>query len=258
MVSDADDLSTTQMQSFAAWTNLAETTFILEPKDSSADYKLRIFTPVREMMFAGHPTLGSCAAWQRWGDEPKAKATAVQECGIGLVDIYLDGGRNAFVALDTKIDALPFERLDTIIKKLGVAENKIVGSAYLENGPVWTAIELDDVETVLNVDSFPIKYDDFGPIGFFAVNKAQPEIDFNVRMLAPSSGMAEEPITGALNAALAKWLLSQGRLNDSLIIAQGQKIGREGRVYVNLLKRDEGYITIGGETQILLEGHILL
>ena len=178
-------------------------------------------------MFAGHPTLGSCAAWQRWGDEPKAKATVVQECGIGLVDIYLDGGRNAFVALDTKIDALPFERLDTIIKKLGVAANKIVGSAYLENGPVWTAIELDDVETVLNVDNSLIKYDDFGPVGFFAVNKAQPEIDFNVRMLAPSSGMAEEPITGALNAALAKWLLSQGRLNESLIIAQGQKICRE-------------------------------
>ena len=77
MVSDADDLSTTQMQSFTAWTNLAETTFILEPKDSSADYKLRIFTPVREMMFAGHPTLGSCAAWQRWGGEPKAKAIVV-------------------------------------------------------------------------------------------------------------------------------------------------------------------------------------
>ena len=77
-------------------------------------------------------------------------------------------------------------------------------------------------------------------------------------MLAPSSGMAEEPITGFLNAALAKWLFSQGRLNDSLIEAQGQKIGWEGRVYVNLLKRDEGYITIGGETQILLEGHILL
>ena len=70
--------------------------------------------------------------------------------------------------------------------------------------------------------------------------------------------MAEEPITGALNAALAKWLFSQGRLNDSLIIAQGQKIGREGRVYVNLLDRDESHITINGETQILIEGHVLL
>ncbi|MDG2295179.1 MAG: PhzF family phenazine biosynthesis isomerase [Paracoccaceae bacterium] len=73
VVNDADDLSTAQMQSFAAWTNLAETTFILEPDDPFADYKLRIFTPVREMLFAGHPTLGSCAALQRWGGQPKAK-----------------------------------------------------------------------------------------------------------------------------------------------------------------------------------------
>ena len=136
-----------------AWTNLTETTFILGPKDSSADYKLRIFTHVRKMTFAGHPTLGSCVASQRWGGEPKAKGIVVQECGIGLVDIYLDGGRNAFVAPDTKIDALPYERLDAIIKKLGIAKNKIVGSACLENCPVRTAIELDDVETVLNVDN---------------------------------------------------------------------------------------------------------
>ena len=175
-----------------------------------------------------------------------------------MVNIYLDGGRNAFVAPDTKITALPFERLNAIIKKLGIAEDKIVGSAYLENGPVWIAIELDNVKTVLNVDSTLIKYDDFGQIGFFAVNKAQPEINYNVRMLAPSSGMAEDPITGSLNAALAKWLFSQGRLNDSLIKAQGQKIGWEGRVYVNLLNRDEGHITICGETQILIEGRVLI
>ena len=77
-------------------------------------------------------------------------------------------------------------------------------------------------------------------------------------MLAPSSGMAEDPITGSLNAALAKGLFSLGRLNNSLIIAQGEKIGREGRVYVDLLDRDEEHITIGGETQILIEGQVTL
>ena len=258
VVNDADALSTAQMQSFAAWTNLAETTFILKSDDPFADYKLRIFTPVREMLFAGHPTLGSCAAWQRWGGQPKAKNAVVQECGIGLVDIHLDGGRNAFVAPATKIEAMPPDRLEGITKKLGIARDKILGSARLENGPVWNAIELDDAEAVLNIDSSLVKYGDFGPIGLLGINKDQSEIDFNVRMLAPSSGMAEDPITGSLNAALAKWLFSQGRLNNSLIIAQGEKIGREGQVYVDLLDTDEGHITIGGETQILIEGQVLL
>lgn len=258
VVNDADDLSTAQMQSFAAWTNLAETTFILKPFDPNADYKLRIFTPVREMLFAGHPTLGSCAAWQRWGGQPKAKNTIVQQCGIGLVDVHLDDGRNAFVAPATKIETLPPDRLDGITKKLGITRDKVLGSARLENGPVWNAIELEDAEEVLNIDASLVKYSDFGPIGFLGINQDQSKVDFTVRMLAPSSGMAEDPITGSLNAALAKWLFSQGRLNNSLIIAQGEKIGREGRVYVDLLDTDEGHITIGGETQILIEGQVLL
>ncbi|MDH3453389.1 MAG: PhzF family phenazine biosynthesis isomerase, partial [Gammaproteobacteria bacterium] len=71
VVVEAEGLSDAQYQNFAAWTNLAETTFLLPPTDSSADYKVRIFTPSREMPFAGHPTLGSCAAWLHAGGVPK-------------------------------------------------------------------------------------------------------------------------------------------------------------------------------------------
>ena len=117
VVNDADDLSSEQMQSLAAWTNLAQTTFILGSDDPTADYKLRIFSPVREMLFAGHPTLRSCAAWHHWGGEPKTKGVVIQDCGIGLVDIYIGGSRVAFVAPDTKIDTLPSERLEGIVKK---------------------------------------------------------------------------------------------------------------------------------------------
>ena len=176
VVNDADDLSTAQMQSFAAWTNLAETTFILKPDDPNADYKLRIFNPVREMLFAGHPTRGSCAAWQRWGGQPKAKNTIVQQCGIGLVDVHLDDGRNAFVAPATKIETLPPDRLDGITKKLGITRDKVLGSARLENGPVWNAIELEDAEEVLNIDASLVKYSDFGPIGFWGSTKISPRL----------------------------------------------------------------------------------
>ncbi|KAG9088103.1 hypothetical protein FS749_002410 [Ceratobasidium sp. UAMH 11750] len=70
VVLSSGDLSTEEMQRFAAWTNLSETTFLLPPTDpEKADYKLRIFTIYRELKFAGHPTLGSCRAWLESGGE---------------------------------------------------------------------------------------------------------------------------------------------------------------------------------------------
>ncbi|MCP4768687.1 MAG: PhzF family phenazine biosynthesis protein [Gammaproteobacteria bacterium] len=71
VVVDGDGLDDITMHRFAAWTNLAETTFILPPREPEADYRLRIFTPTREMLFAGHPTLGSCAAWLHCGGQSK-------------------------------------------------------------------------------------------------------------------------------------------------------------------------------------------
>lgn len=63
VVHDADGLSEAEMAAFARWTNLSETTFLLQPTDEQADYRVRIFTPGGELPFAGHPTLGSCYAW---------------------------------------------------------------------------------------------------------------------------------------------------------------------------------------------------
>ena len=91
VVVDAEGLDDRQMQDFAAWTNLAETTFLLPPTDPVADYQVRIFTPTREMPFAGHPTLGSCAAWLHAGGKPKQHDLVRQECAVGIVEIDLRG-----------------------------------------------------------------------------------------------------------------------------------------------------------------------
>jgi len=106
VVLEGDDLSDEAMFAFAAWTNLAETTFLLPAKDPTADYELRIFTPAREMLFAGHPTLGSCAAWLHAGGTPKQAGVVRQECGVGIVDIQLNGSVPAFVAPPTDILAM--------------------------------------------------------------------------------------------------------------------------------------------------------
>src|ERR1700689_2347346 len=84
VVHDSDALSSDQMAAVARWTNLSETTFLLSPTDPAADYRLRIFTPSRELPFAGHPTLGSARAWLTAGGVPRGERV-VQQCPAGLV-----------------------------------------------------------------------------------------------------------------------------------------------------------------------------
>ena len=87
VVVDGDGLDDRRMQRFAHWTNLSETTFVLPPTDPAADYRVRIFTPVAELPFAGHPTIGTCHAWLEAGGTAAVDGEIVQECGIGLVRI---------------------------------------------------------------------------------------------------------------------------------------------------------------------------
>src|SRR5690349_14922159 len=97
VVHDADGLDDGEMQAFARWTNLSETTFLLRPTDPSADYRLRIFTPGAELPFAGHPTIGSAHAWLEAGGTARSEHELLQECGLGLVRIRR-AGRLAFAA----------------------------------------------------------------------------------------------------------------------------------------------------------------
>jgi len=98
VVLDADGLSTDEMRRFARWTNLSETTFVLPPTKPTADYRVRIFTPVMELPFAGHPTLGTCHAWLDCGHSSSDKARIVQECEAGLVPIQRTADGLAFAA----------------------------------------------------------------------------------------------------------------------------------------------------------------
>ena len=77
VVLDGTGLCTGDMQRFAHWMNLSETTFVLPPSDAGADYRVRIFTPVAELPFAGHPTLGTCHAWLATGGTPRQAGTIV-------------------------------------------------------------------------------------------------------------------------------------------------------------------------------------
>jgi PhzF family phenazine biosynthesis protein len=257
VVVDGEGLSEDEMRSFAAWTNLAETTFILPVEDDTADYRLKIFSPTREMLFAGHPTLGSCAAWLHSGGKPRNPGLVRQECGVGIVEIDItDSQWPAFTAPPTRIKPMREETYQAITEILEIPLEQILHHAELDNGPVWQAFQLDSAESVLALDSSRVRWPEFKALGFIGAHAEGNECDYEVRMLAPSSGMSEDPITGSLNSALAHWLQAEGRLDKSVLVAQGSNIGRHGRVAINPVGPTS--VKIGGRTHILIEGSLLL
>lgn len=254
VVVDGEGLSDEAMRRFAAWTNLAETTFLFPPADPANDYQVRIMTPSREMPFAGHPTLGSCMAWLHSGGVPKTPGVVQQECGVGVVKIHVtDNALPAFEAPPTQIQEMDVAHRADILNTLGISEQQVLRSVQLDNGPVWQAFELASAEDVLAIDSSLVRWPGFKAIGLIGAHPSGSECDFEVRMLAPSSGMSEDPITGSLNAALAHWLQSQGRLEQALRIAQGTVINRTGRVAIS---SDSDAVRIGGDVHILIEGQV--
>ena len=250
----ADALSDTQMQRIANWTNLSETTFLCKPTDANADYRVRIFTPERELPFAGHPTLGTCHVWLGLGNTPQ-RSEIVQECGVGLVRIRRDGLRLAFAAPPLRRGGpLEPELLERITKALALDPGAIKGSQWIDNGPGWAGILLATRGELLSVErdyaALPGQ-----PIGLVApCDPAHDDTDaqFEVRAFV-STRAAEDPVTGSLNASLAQWLIGAGLAPETYIASQGTVLGRAGRIHVTRAGTD---IWIGGEVVTCIEGSI--
>lgn len=195
-VLDADGLTSDEMQRIARWTNLSETTFVLP--SSKADYQVRIFTPVQELPFAGHPTLGTCHAWLQAGGQ--AGEVVVQECAAGLIRIRR-GERLAFQA-PPLVRSGPVAEADRALAALGLTD--AIDVQWVDNGPGWVAVLLSDPDAVLALQ--PTDLDGFD-IGVVAPCDGYLE----VRAFFSVHGVCtEDPVTGSLNASVAGWLAELG------------------------------------------------
>ena len=254
VVMDGTGLSPEEMQNFTRWTNLSEATFLLPPTQPGADYRVRIFYPGRELPFAGHPTLGTCHAWLEAGGRPRGEYV-IQECGIGLVKLRRDGERLAFAAPPLrKGGPLPEEDLELIARGLRIARAEIVGHAWCDNGPTWRGVMLRSAQQVLSLqpDAAVLAGLD---IGVVAPHAAGSDVAFEVRAFFPgNNGMAEDPVTGSLNAALAQWLIGAGLAPRRYVAAQGTALSRAGRVHVE--QDERGDIWIGGASVTCIDGTV--
>ncbi len=254
VVFDAAALNDAQMQAFARWTNLSETTFLLPPTQAGADYRLRIFTPGGELPFAGHPTLGSCHAWLEAGGTPRG-VEVVQECGVGLVRIRRDGARLAFAAPPLRrsgpVDAATRGQ---VARALRIPASAMLDVQWVDNGPGWIGVRLRDAAAVLALEP------DFAAMAPLEVGVVGPcpdggECAFEVRAFVPTLGVPEDPVTGSLNAGLAQWLIGAGLAPPRYVASQGTRLDRAGRVHVQQQGED---IWIGGESFSCIAGSLRL
>lgn len=254
VVLDGAGLSDAEMQAFANWTNLSETTFVLPASDPAADYRVRIFTPKAELPFAGHPTLGTAHAMLEAGLARAKGGRLVQECAVGLVDLTVGEQGLSFrlprYALSDLADPEATAWIGAAVKG---------GAKAVDVGPVWLVAELQDVsalETLAHDERALAAY--YVPRGMTGATLFA--IDGNrivVRSFAPGDGIAEDPVCGSGNGAVAAFRLATGQVGsgDAYVASQGRQVGRDGYVSVRIEGAD---IHIGGACVTCVDGGVKL
>ncbi|MHA7224313.1 PhzF family phenazine biosynthesis protein [Arthrobacter sp. RHLT1-20] len=251
VVLNADGLTTEQMQQFANWTNLSETTFILPPAHPRADYRVRIFTVREEFPFAGHPTLGSAHAWLEAGGRPQQDGMIVQECAAGLVRVKADADRLSFVAPPlTRSGPVAEPEMLRIAAALRLPREVLLDGAWLVNGPNWIGVLLESAERVLAIQPDYVAMAGL-QIGVIGPRSAGESAQYEVRTFIPGDAAPEDPVTGSFNAGAAQWLIGTGRAPTSYVASQGTVLGRNGRIYIH---SDGDDIWVGGDSVTCIRG----
>ena len=285
VVLDGEGLSDAQMQTFAAWTQLSETTFVLPPTPEGAaggaDYRVRIFTPGAELPFAGHPTLGTAHAWLHAGGLPRQSGQLVQECAVGLVNLKQLGERWAFAAPPLKRSDISAEELAPVLAALGLETSEVMAAQNLNNGPHWLGLLVNDVDTVLALTPDHAALKKLGTKVGVAAKRQAPDgglirranrearaftashtriandpTDLEVRAFAAPVGIAEDPVTGSLNASLAQWLMADGHMPAAYSARQGTVLGRAGQVFLS--QDADGQVWVGGDVVGCIQGTVTL
>jgi PhzF family phenazine biosynthesis protein len=285
VVLDGEGLNDAQMQAFAAWTQLSETTFVLPPTPEGAaggaDYRVRIFTPGAELPFAGHPTLGTAHAWLHAGGLPRQSGQLVQECAVGLVNLKQLGERRAFAAPPLKRSDISAEELAPVLAALGLETSEVMAAQNLNNGPHWLGLLVNDVDTVLALTPDHAALKKLGTKVGVAAKRQAPDgglirranrearaftashtriandpTDLEVRAFAAPVGIAEDPVTGSLNASLAQWLMADGHMPAAYSARQGTVLGRAGQVFLS--QDAHGQVRVGGNVVGCIQGTVTL
>jgi PhzF family phenazine biosynthesis protein len=263
VVIDARGWSDADMQRFASWTNLVETTFLLPPRATAANYRLRIFTPHAEIAFAGHPTIGSAHAALDCGFAEASEGQIIQECGAGLLPIRIEGSggtRELFVQAPRARVLREGLASPQLRVALGDRVLGVLAPAFVEGGRRWWVAELADEKMLRGwqPDHAAIgalaKADDCLGLCVFARCSAA-DCDLVVRAFPAGVGIVEDPASGAANGLIAAYIAQSephGALARGYRVSQGREMGHDAAIAIRI--DGDGAIWVGGRTQTVIEG----
>jgi PhzF family phenazine biosynthesis protein len=266
VVLDGEHLSSEQMQAFAKFTNLSETTFVLPVSQAEASYRVRIFTPMSELPFAGHPSVGTAHALLEAGVIHAYQGRLIQECAAGLLPIVVEGdGTQRMVSVRAPRAHILTAASDTKHLIDAALNNMSLGSlpaTLMNNGPSWWCVELRDETAVRELQALLSEIATLttatNAVGLAVFAKSDAaDYQWVVRAFCPADNIPEDPVTGSANAAIAALLHHHEKIkldNRHYIASQGREMGRNGFVHVRI--DDEGEVWIGGKTQTVIRGDL--
>jgi PhzF family phenazine biosynthesis protein len=255
VILEGKGLTTEQMQRLAAWTNLSETVFMLP--SSGADYELRIFTPHRELDFAGHPTIGAAHAAIEAG-LVRGNKPFYQRCKAGMYELW---STNKIIWVRTpkpkRLNAHP-----SVQEIRGALVGCVPFDPVIYNsGPIWIVARLATAEELngawFNARELVDLSNSYKATGI-VLYSFRPEGGIEARTFAPAVGIYEDPVCGSGNLAIAAHLEETGhikRFGNVYEARQGKKLGRDGKLYLSV---NESSIELGGQAVTVFEGYAFL
>lgn len=276
---DGRGLTTEQMQAIAREFNYSETTFVLPPDDENNTRKVRIFTPMAEIPFAGHPNVGTAVALARLGvlGEVIAGQRILFEEAAGVVSLILRGNGGEidaaeFIApvINRFEDEVP---VDEAAEALGLAPDAIVSAQHaprvVSSGVRFLYVQLKDLDALSASEAAPIPVtrisatrglDGVFPYVLFD-DRSKNGVDVRARMYAPMHGVMEDPATGSANAGLGNLLASLSEEQDATLqwsVAQGIEMRRPSRLHVTAERRQGKVVEVrvAGSAVVACRGQI--
>lgn len=226
VVLDADSLDSGQMQAVAREFNLSETTFVLAPSDG-ADYRIRIFTPSRELPFAGHPSVGTAVTLARLG--MLRNGDVIQECGAGLLPVTVYDGRAMLTGATATVG--PETDPGPLLAALGLTAGDHTGPAPRLAGcgiEFWYLSVRPDAVARVQPDTTRLAA--LAAVGVSVFSWDAAHRIAHTRMFAPDVGVEEDPATGSAALGFGAWLVASGLVSGDATteytVAQGAEIHR--------------------------------
>ncbi|WP_411850206.1 PhzF family phenazine biosynthesis protein [Stenotrophomonas sp. LGBM10] len=264
VVLDAEGLDDVAMQAIARWTRLPETTFVFAPQAPGASYGIRMFSPQKEVPFAGHPSVGTAHAVLEAGLAAPVDGVLVQDGIAGALPLRVDGsGAQRTIAIRTpraqvaEVTVADDPRLRTALAGWALGA---LPPARMDGGRSWWVVELADEAHLRALapdwDAIAALAESTGSMGVFAYARSQdPAHDLAVRAFVGNGRRFEDAASGAANAVLAAWLDSRGALprdEPRYVVSQGREVGHDARLSLHI--DAAGDVWSGGQVQTVIRG----